>query len=75
MNLEEKILMARYGITCTPKMMYFYRQYRYANLADALSYAESDARNEHKNTSKNTLTNETAIIRMAPRARQVLNCA
>lgn len=47
MNVEEKTLMARYGITCTPKMMYFYKQYRYENLVDALNYAESDTGNTH----------------------------
>ena len=50
MNEEDKTLMARYGITCTAKVMYFYRQYRYENLADALSYAERDTRHAHKNT-------------------------
>ena len=50
MNEEDKTLMAQYGITGTPKMMYFYKQYRYENFADALSYAESDTRNAHKNT-------------------------
>jgi hypothetical protein len=39
---EDKTLMDQYGITCTPKMVYFYKQYRYENLADALRYAESD---------------------------------
>ena len=42
MKEEDKRLMARYGITCTPIMMYFYKQYRYEYLADALRYAESD---------------------------------
>ncbi len=50
MNVEEKTLMARYGITCTHKKMYFYKQYRYEHLADALSYAERDTRHAHKNT-------------------------
>jgi hypothetical protein len=50
MNEQDKTLMAQYGITCSPKMMYFYKQYRYEHLADALSYAESDTRNTHNHT-------------------------
>jgi hypothetical protein len=42
MNEEDKTLMAQYGITGTPKMMYFYKQYRYENLVDALNYARID---------------------------------
>jgi hypothetical protein len=42
MSKEDKTLMDRYGITCTPKIMYFYKQYWYENLADAVRYAESD---------------------------------
>ena len=41
MNEEDKTLMAQYGITGTPKMMYFYKEYRYENLSDALHYAKS----------------------------------
>ena len=42
MNEEDKTLMAQYGITGTPKMMYFHKQYRYENLVDALNYARID---------------------------------
>jgi hypothetical protein len=42
MSEEDKRLMDQYGITCKPKMVYFYKQYRYENLADAIRYAESD---------------------------------
>jgi hypothetical protein len=42
MNEEDKTLMAQYGIAGSPKMMYFYKQYRYENLVDALNYARID---------------------------------
>ena len=42
MNEEAKASMGQYGITCTSKMVYFCKQYRHENLADALRYAESD---------------------------------
>ena len=42
MNEEDKTLMAKYGITGAPKMMYSCKQYRYENLADALNYAWID---------------------------------
>jgi hypothetical protein len=42
MNEEDKILMAQYRITSTPRMMYLYKQYRYENLVDALNYARID---------------------------------
>jgi len=42
MSEEAKTSMDQYGITRTSKMVYFYKQYRYENLADALRYAESD---------------------------------
>lgn len=42
MSIEDKTLMNRYGITSTPKMVYFYKQFRYENLTDAVRYAESD---------------------------------
>lgn len=50
MNEEDKALMALYGIKCIPKMMYFYKQYRYDNLKDALRYAEIDTKRDQKNT-------------------------
>ena len=39
---EDKTAMDRFGITCSPKTVFFYKKYRYENLADALRYAESD---------------------------------
>jgi hypothetical protein len=50
MNEEDKTLMAQYGISGTPKMMYFYKQYRYENLVDALNYARIDRMRADKNT-------------------------
>jgi len=38
---EDKTLMGQYGITSASKMMYFYKEYRYENLGDALHYAKS----------------------------------
>jgi hypothetical protein len=50
MSEQDKSLMARHGITCAPKMMYFYKQYRYESLADALRYAESETKRTQKNS-------------------------
>jgi hypothetical protein len=52
MREDDKALMARYGITCAPKMMYFYKQYRYENLTDALRYAEIEAKRTQKNAQR-----------------------
>lgn len=41
---QEKIQMAEYGITSAPKTIYFYKEYRYDRLSDALSYAVSDTK-------------------------------
>jgi len=35
-------LMARYGITRVPTEQFFYKSYRYTNLADALAQAKRD---------------------------------
>jgi hypothetical protein len=35
--------MARYGITRVPADMYYYRDYRYAKLGDAVAQAKRDA--------------------------------
>jgi hypothetical protein len=39
---EDETAMDRFGITCSSKMVFFYKKYRYENLADALRYAKSD---------------------------------
>jgi hypothetical protein len=38
---EDRTLMGQYGITSASKMMYFYKEYRYENLSDALHYAKN----------------------------------
>jgi hypothetical protein len=48
MSEQDKTLMAEYGITSSPKTVYFYKQYRYDRLEDALSYAKSDAKHTQK---------------------------
>ena len=35
--------MAEYGITSSPKTVYFYKEFRYDRLSDALGYAKIDA--------------------------------
>ena len=57
MNEEDKTLMAQYGITGTPKMMYFYKEYRYENLSDALHYAK----NVEERTQNNAQSTPTEI--------------
>ena len=42
-NHEEK-LMTEYGITCSPKTVYFYKEYKYDRFLDALNYAKSDTK-------------------------------
>ena len=44
MSEQDKILMTEYGITSTPKTVYFYKEYRYDRLSDALSYAKNDTK-------------------------------
>ena len=39
---EDKATMDRFGITNSTKQVYFYKQHRYAKLADAVRYAERD---------------------------------
>lgn len=43
MSEQDKIQMAEYGITSSPKTVYSYKEYRYDRLSDALSFAKSDA--------------------------------
>lgn len=40
MSDEETQLMAKYGITFESKTVFFYREHKYAQLQDALNYAE-----------------------------------
>jgi hypothetical protein len=50
MSNEDKSMMAKYGISCEPKMHYFYMQYRYDNINDALRYAVIDTNRIHDNS-------------------------
>jgi len=44
MNDKDKETMAAHGITRASKDVYFYKEFKYDRLADALRYAEIDAR-------------------------------
>ena len=44
MSEQDKPLVAEYGITSSPKTVYFYKECRYDRLSDALSYAKSDTK-------------------------------
>jgi len=50
MSDDNEMMMARYGITSAPKMMYFYKQYQYEKLGDALRYAEIDTARTQEST-------------------------
>jgi len=43
MNDKDKQTMAAHGITCLPKDVFFYKDFKYDRLADAVRYAEIDA--------------------------------
>jgi hypothetical protein len=49
MTEEDTTLMEQYGITSASKMMYFYKEYRYENLSDALHYAKGETKRTHSN--------------------------
>ena len=44
MNKNDKQTMEAHGITCAPKNVYFYKDFKYDRLDDAVRYAEIDAR-------------------------------
>lgn len=44
MNKKDKQTMEAHGITCAPKKVYFYKDFKYDRLDDAVRYAEIDAR-------------------------------
>jgi hypothetical protein len=44
MSEQDKNLMEKYGITSTPRTVYFYKEFRYDRLADALAYAKNDTK-------------------------------
>ena len=43
MTKDEKQAMDVHGITCKPKDVYYYKEFRYERLADAVRYAEINA--------------------------------
>jgi hypothetical protein len=43
MNMKDKQAMDDHGITCKSKDIYYYKDFRYDRLADAIRYAEIDA--------------------------------
>lgn len=43
MSEDELVLMAKYGITTEPKMVYFFNEHRYEFAKDAINYARSVA--------------------------------
>ena len=55
MSGQGKTLMAEYGITSSPKTVYFYKEYRYDRLSDALSYAKSDTKRTEDDGETTTL--------------------
>jgi hypothetical protein len=48
MNKKDKQMMEAHGITCAPKNVYFYKDFKYDRLDDAVRYAEIDARRARK---------------------------
>ena len=45
MTEKNKELMNIYGITTEAKVVYLYKQHKYDNLSDAVSYAKIDMKN------------------------------
>ena len=43
MNKKDKQTMEAHGITCAPKNVYLYKNFKYDRLDDAIRYAEIDA--------------------------------
>jgi hypothetical protein len=43
MNKNDKQTMEAHGIICAPKNVYFYKDFKYDRLDDAVRYAEIDA--------------------------------
>ena len=43
MTKDERQVMDAHGITCKSKDVYYYKDFRYERLADAVRYAEIDA--------------------------------
>lgn len=50
MSEENKTLMAQYGITCEPKLIYSYKQHRYENVEQAINFARIDTNRDQENS-------------------------
>ena len=48
MNDEDRRTMEAHGITCATRNVYFYKDFKYDRLDDAVRYAETDARLDRK---------------------------
>ena len=48
MSEDDKALMAQYGITSEPKLIYSYKEHRYDKLQDAINFARLDTKPEDK---------------------------
>ena len=48
MNEEDRRTMEAHGITCATRNVYFYKEYKYERLDDAVRYAEIDTRRSAK---------------------------
>jgi hypothetical protein len=48
MNKKDKQMMEAHGITCATRNVYFYKDFKYDRLDDAVRYAEIDARRIRK---------------------------
>jgi hypothetical protein len=48
MNAKDRQTMDAHGITCETRNVYFYKEYKYDRLEDAVRYAEIDARRVRK---------------------------
>jgi hypothetical protein len=48
MNAKDRQTMDAHGISCATKNVYFYKEYKYDRLEDAVRYAEIDARRARK---------------------------
>ena len=44
MNGKDKQMMDEHGITCESRNVFFYKEYKYDRLDDAVRYAEIDAK-------------------------------
>ncbi len=48
MNEKDRQAMEAHGITCATRNVYFYKEYKYDRLDDAVRYAEIDTKRARK---------------------------